>query len=69
MPETFKPGDVVQLKSGGPAMTVEVVGEDGMIACSWMDRTKLERRSFVSAVLELRPTLPTGSFVRGECDA
>ncbi len=31
----FKPGDLVYLKSGGPAMTVEAVNEKGDIACHW----------------------------------
>jgi uncharacterized protein YodC (DUF2158 family) len=30
----FKPGDVVELKSGGPAMTVLAVKEDG-VHCLW----------------------------------
>jgi uncharacterized protein YodC (DUF2158 family) len=43
MAEEFKPGDVVQLKSGGPTMTVlllEQSGED--IRCVWFpfDRSK-----------------------------
>lgn len=32
--ETFQPGDVVQLKSMGPAMTVYAVKEDG-VHCLW----------------------------------
>ena len=51
MPDAFKPGDTVQLKSGGPPMTVEATEESGMIACSWMDKKKLERRSFPAAAL------------------
>src|SRR5216683_6292564 len=32
----FKPGDKVRLKSGGPGMTVEVVGEEAKtILCAW----------------------------------
>jgi uncharacterized protein YodC (DUF2158 family) len=31
----MKPGDVVQLKSGGPAMTVEKLNETGEWACLW----------------------------------
>jgi uncharacterized protein YodC (DUF2158 family) len=31
----FKPGDVVQLNSGGPKMTVEAVQSDGMLRCVW----------------------------------
>jgi len=44
MPDQFKPGDVVMLKSGGPKMTVNAVGEQfgGAIRvwCDWFDGTK-----------------------------
>ncbi|WP_173089006.1 DUF2158 domain-containing protein [Devosia sp. 1635] len=33
----FAPGDVVQLKSGGPKMTVEKI-EGGQAVCVWMER-------------------------------
>lgn len=33
----FKPGDVVQVKSGGPKMTVDVVIKDGEVTCVWFD--------------------------------
>lgn len=43
MTERFKAGDVVQLKSGGPKMTVswidtDVTG-DPVVHCSWFDAT------------------------------
>ncbi|CAO3453251.1 hypothetical protein [Azospirillum argentinense] len=43
MAEEFKPGDVVQLKSGGPKMTVQSAGESAMTGipfayCSWFDK-------------------------------
>lgn len=31
----FKPGDVVQLNSGGPRMTVVAVQSDGTLRCTW----------------------------------
>lgn len=34
----FKPGDVVQLKSGGPIMTVKFLDEDGDVYCEWFDK-------------------------------
>lgn len=35
---SFAPGDLVQMKSGGPRMTVESI--DGETAvCSWMERS------------------------------
>jgi uncharacterized protein YodC (DUF2158 family) len=35
MDESFKPGDVVQLNSGGPRMTVVAVQSDGTLRCIW----------------------------------
>ena len=40
MASDFKPGDVVQLKSGGPLMTIETIEEydEGIKAlCLWFD--------------------------------
>ena len=31
-------GDVVQLKSGGPTMTVHQVNNDRSVICQWFDR-------------------------------
>ncbi len=43
-------GDVVQLKSGGPRMTVEEI--DGkLIDCVWFEKDKISRNSFNSALL------------------
>ena len=33
----FKAGEVVELKSGGPLMTVERVTEDGYVNCVWFN--------------------------------
>ena len=35
MDQAFKPGDVVQLNSGGPRMTVVAVQSDGTLRCIW----------------------------------
>ncbi len=32
---SWKTGDVVELKSGGPAMTVDVLNDNGFCECSW----------------------------------
>jgi uncharacterized protein YodC (DUF2158 family) len=41
----FRPGDVVQLRSGGPRMTVEgladCIGEAASIECQWFAGAKL----------------------------
>jgi uncharacterized protein YodC (DUF2158 family) len=47
----FKPGDVVQLKSGGPLMTVSTVcGE--VLTCEWFDdRQQVLVRAFAAVLL------------------
>jgi uncharacterized protein YodC (DUF2158 family) len=37
----FKPGDVVQLRSGGPLMTVMSVGSEGDCRCVWFTEEAL----------------------------
>lgn len=37
---TFKNGDVVKLKSGGPKVTVRRVEEDGEVICDWFSGHK-----------------------------
>lgn len=50
MSNTFNVGDVVQLKSGGPVMTVSEV--DGTnIWCIWFDKTDQKGGSFHPATL------------------
>jgi len=47
MAEAFKVGDLVQLKSGGPAMTVEAVLLGGALRCQWFSpRSKLNKGVF-----------------------
>lgn len=51
----FKPGDIVELKSGGPAMTVERIheGSDGTIYyCSWFAGAKDNSRGFREEALD-----------------
>jgi uncharacterized protein YodC (DUF2158 family) len=46
MPQEIKVGDVVQLKSGGPRMTVNSVGDDNGVMsawCSWFDSKQQEK--------------------------
>jgi uncharacterized protein YodC (DUF2158 family) len=58
---TFKAGDLVRLKSGGPLMTVESVGELAMtgeqaVWCVWSDKVGnkqvVQRDTFPPVVLE-----------------
>lgn len=63
MPE-FQPGDVVQLKSGGPKMTVDRVAEfNGVLNvwCEWFEGTNQKVGHFPVTSLELA----SGSTLRG----
>jgi uncharacterized protein YodC (DUF2158 family) len=72
----FKIGDLVRLKSGGPLMTVEEVGERAMIGgeavwCVWFETVGknqvAKRETFPPAVLEVssKPVLGTVRLTRG----
>ena len=48
----FKPGDLVRLKSGGPAMVVEEIDKkDGSLMCLWFDDGQLESDTIASVAL------------------
>jgi uncharacterized protein YodC (DUF2158 family) len=51
MADSFKVGDVVQLKSGGPMMTVEEV-EERTVFCIWFDKTERKAGRFNPATLD-----------------
>ena len=50
MPIPFKVGDVVQLKSGGPLMTISQIGADvngrPRVWCDWFDGNKMANALF-----------------------
>jgi uncharacterized protein YodC (DUF2158 family) len=52
----FKAGDVVQLKSGGPLMTIKEVGEfagyNQGVRCVWFAGSKMQTGIFDSASLK-----------------
>jgi uncharacterized protein YodC (DUF2158 family) len=58
MEPEFKVGDVVQLKSGGPAMTIEGIGKYGFAntnvraKCTWFDGKKMVDELFELATLK-----------------
>ncbi len=43
---TFKVGDKVQLKSGGPVMTVHSLHDDGRIFCIWFSDKGNDPKSY-----------------------
>lgn len=47
----FKPGDIVQLKSGGPTMTVQEI-DDGGVFCVWFDKNKQQSSYFAPILLK-----------------
>lgn len=57
MADAMKPGDVVQLKSGGPIMTVtdaDTVDGVSTIWTVWFDQSKKEQRShFPAATVQI----------------
>lgn len=52
--QQFKTGDIVQLKSGGPKMTVREPSSsrEGVIYCQWFAGSKLENGAFPMDSLE-----------------
>ena len=54
MANSFKVGDVVQLKSGGPIMTVSSeAGNRGEVGCTWFDKDDPKSRDFPAETLAL----------------
>ena len=47
----FQVGQVVQLRSGGPEMTVHAVLQGGLIHCQWFGGRKLEQGYFSPELL------------------
>jgi uncharacterized protein YodC (DUF2158 family) len=48
----FKIGDVVQLKSGGPRMTVDHIDPHGAINCIWFQGQERKSAAFQPATLK-----------------
>ena len=51
--QEFKTGDTVQLKSGGPIMTVNSIEKNGEICCQWFLGGKVEVGFFPPDSLKL----------------
>jgi uncharacterized protein YodC (DUF2158 family) len=50
--KNFKPGDLVELKSGGPIMTVDAVFDGGDCRCVWFAGEKQQNHVFSGATLK-----------------
>jgi uncharacterized protein YodC (DUF2158 family) len=50
MAESFHIGDIVMLKSGGPAMTVDATGEQ--VDCVWFAKEEKKSATFQAALLK-----------------
>jgi uncharacterized protein YodC (DUF2158 family) len=58
MADEFKGGDIVQLKSGGPPMTVLRAGDmygTKLVWCSWFDGATEKTGKFPPAALKIMP--------------
>jgi len=53
MAQKFKSGDLVELKSGGPTMTVDLDWSDGTYQCTWFAGAKHNRANFNGETLKL----------------
>lgn len=58
MPNNFKVGEVVQLKSGGPAMTVDELASSVRYRCVWFKGASREQGTFAEDTL-VKFTPPT----------
>lgn len=61
MSDEINPGDVVQLKSGGPIMTVSSVGDylgQPSVWCEWFDGKKPYKETF--SAVSVRKYVPRG---------
>lgn len=59
--QIFNVGDLVELNSGGPVMTVKSIARDGSIYGQWFAGKKLEQGNFPAESLKpgvLKPAVP-----------
>lgn len=56
----FKEGDVVYLKSGGPAMTITEITSNDYVWCTWFDKDQdVQGKSFIkSSITKNNPNKP-----------
>ena len=67
--DVIEPGAVVMLRSGGPHMTVEELGEHVDAKCVWFTDNELRNEWFPLAVLRVTPPPQTSVDVRPSASA
>ena len=50
--EDFEIGDVVQLRSGGPKLTIHGLVSDGDVVCQWFEGNVVHEESFPKEALK-----------------
>ena len=55
-PQDFNVGDVVQMRSGGPFMTVREARPES-VACAWFDAQNIEREAEFKPEMLMKPVL------------
>ena len=58
MSEALKPGDTVQLKSGGPVMTVQSEAAEGYLVCAWFNSSGEHKKEVFAERLAPYSTSP-----------
>ncbi len=53
--DDFKKGSIVELKSGGPPMTIHEIDPDGRVYCLWFHGNKKDTGAFEPETLKLLP--------------
>jgi uncharacterized protein YodC (DUF2158 family) len=60
----FEIGDVVQLRSGGPKMTIHSLASDGDVACQWFEGNEVHEGDFSNKVLRKAEQVEDGGSRR-----
>jgi uncharacterized protein YodC (DUF2158 family) len=62
--EDFEIGDVVQLRSGGPKLTIHGLVSDGDVVCQWFEGNVVHEESFPKEALKKIEPVPAGGSRR-----
>jgi len=62
--EDFEIGDVVQLQSGSPKMTVQEVVSDGDVVCQWFESNEVHKENFPKEALKYVEQIKDGGSRR-----